>query len=146
MLPTIEPPIREHHFRLLRLLDAQPTHRPLSQRGLARKLGMSLGKVNYCLNALVDKGLVKVSNFHNNDNKLSYAYLLTPRGIKSKAVVTAHFLQRKTAEYEALKKEIAALKREVGDNAAATSTPATNIPPPQTTFSNTPKIKQQSNS
>ena len=126
MPPTIEPTISEHHFRVLRLLDAQPTHRPLSQRGLARELGMSLGKVNYCLNALVDKGLVKVSNFRNNDNKLSYAYLLTPRGIKSKAVVTAHFLQRKMAEYEALKKEIAALKREVGEGSAAHSTNATN--------------------
>lgn len=71
MLPTSELPICEHHFRVLRLLDAQPTHGPLSQRGLARKLGMSLDKVNYCLNALVDKWLVKVSNFRNNDNKLS---------------------------------------------------------------------------
>ncbi len=72
--------------------------------------------MNYCLNALVNKGLVKVGNFRNSDNKLSYAYLLTPRGIKSKAVVTAHFLQRKMAEYEALKTEIAALKREVAQN------------------------------
>ena len=123
MPPTIEPSISEHHFRVLRLLAAQPE---LSQRGLSRELGMSLGKVNYCLNALVDRGLVKVSNFRNNDNKLSYAYLLTPRGIKSKAVVTAHFLQRKMAEYEALEKEIAMLKREVGENAAASSTNATN--------------------
>ena len=65
MPPTIDPPIGETHFQLMRLLEAQPE---LSQRDLSRELGMSLGKVNYCLNALVDKGLVKVGNFRNNDN------------------------------------------------------------------------------
>ena len=110
MPPTLDPPISENHLRLLRLLDTQPE---LSQRDLSRELGMSLGKVNYCLNALVDKGLVKVGNFRNNDNKLSYAYLLTPRGIKSKATITAQFLQRKMAEYASLKTEIAQLQREV---------------------------------
>ncbi len=115
MPPTIDPPIGENHLRLLRLIEAKPD---LSQRDLSRELGMSLGKVNYCLNALVDKGLVKVDNFRNNDNKLSYAYLLTPRGIKSKALITAHFLQRKMAEYESLKIEIAELKREVSATAA----------------------------
>jgi EPS-associated MarR family transcriptional regulator len=114
MPPSIDQPISENHLRLLRLLDTKPE---LSQRDLSRELGMSLGKVNYCLNALVDKGLVKVGNFRNNDNKLSYAYLLTPRGIKSKAVITAHFLQRKMAEYEALKAEIAQLKLEVEQTA-----------------------------
>ena len=114
MPPTLDPPIGENHLRLLRLIEAKPD---LSQRDLSRELGMSLGKVNYCLNALVDKGLVKVGNFRNNDNKLSYAYLLTPRGIKSKALITAHFLQRKMAEYEALKAEIAELKREVSATA-----------------------------
>lgn len=108
--PAIDQPIGETHFRLLRLLEAKPE---LSQRDLSRELGASLGKVNYCLNALVDKGLIKVRNFRNNDNKLSYAYLLTPRGIKSKATITAQFLQRKMAEYESLKTEIALLKREV---------------------------------
>ena len=108
--PAIDQPIGETHFLLLRLLEAKPE---LSQRDLARELGASLGKVNYCLNALVDKGLIKVRNFLNNDNKLSYAYLLTPRGIKSKATITAQFLQRKMAEYESLKTEIALLKREV---------------------------------
>ena len=116
MPPTIDPPIGENHLRLLRLIEAKPD---LSQRDLSRELGMSLGKVNYCLNALVDKGLVKVGNFRNNDNKLSYAYLLTPRGIKSKALITAHFLQRKMAEYEALKAEIAQLKREVSESSKA---------------------------
>ena len=110
MPPAIDQPIGETHFRLLRLLEAKPD---LSQRDLSRELGTSLGKVNYCLNALVDKGLIKVRNFRNNDNKLSYAYLLTPRGIKSKATITAQFLQRKMAEYASLKTEIAQLQREV---------------------------------
>ena len=68
MPPTIDPPIGENHLRLLRLIEAQPD---LNQRDLSRELGMSLGKVNYCLNALVDKGLVKVGNFRNNDNNAS---------------------------------------------------------------------------
>ena len=112
MPPTIDPPIGETHFQLMRLLEAQPE---LSQRDLSRELGMSLGKVNYCLNALVDKGLLKVGNFRNNNNKLSYAYLLTPHGIKSKALITTHFLQRKMAEYESLKAEIALLQREIDE-------------------------------
>ncbi len=119
----VESPIGENHLRLLRLLNDSPE---LSQRDLSRELGMSLGKVNYCLKALVDKGLVKVGNFRNNDNKLSYAYLLTPRGIKSKALITAHFLQRKMAEYETLKAEIAQLKREVGQHADADATANNN--------------------
>lgn len=106
---ALDQPIGETHFRLLRLLEAKPA---LSQRDLSRELGASLGKVNYCLNALIEKGLIKVRNFRNNDNKLSYAYLLTPRGIKSKATITAQFLQRKMAEYESLKTEIAQLQRE----------------------------------
>ena len=110
MPPAIDQPIGETHLRLLRLLEAKPES---SQRDLSRELGTSLGKVNYCLNALVDKGLIKVRNFRNNENKLSYAYLLTPRGIKSKATITAQFLQRKMAEYESLKTEIAQLQREV---------------------------------
>ena len=107
---AIDQPIGETHFRLLRLLEAKPA---LRQRDLSREPGTSLGKVNYCLMALIEKGLIKVRNFRNNDNKLSYAYLLTPRGIKSKATITAQFLQRKMAEYEALKTEIAQLQREV---------------------------------
>lgn len=104
--------MEDTHLRLLRLLEARPE---LSQRDLARELGTSLGKVNYCLNALIDKGLVKVRNFRNNRNKLSYAYLLTPRGLESKAAITVHFLRRKVAEYESLKAEIALLRREVGE-------------------------------
>ena len=106
------PVTSEIRYRLLRYLE---THPEASQRTLAVELGMSLGKVNYCLNALVDKGLLKVGNFRNNNNKLSYAYLLTPHGIKSKALITTHFLQRKMAEYESLKAEIALLQREVDE-------------------------------
>ncbi len=106
----IEQPMEDTHLRLLRLIEARPE---LSQRGLARELGTSLGKVNYCLNALIDKGLVKVRNFRNSNNKLAYAYLLTPRGIESKATITVQFLKRKMAEYESLKAEIEQLQREV---------------------------------
>ena len=110
MPATIDPPMEDTHLRLLRLLEARPE---LSQRDLARELGTSLGKVNYCLNALIDKGLVKVRNFRNSNNKLAYAYLLTPRGIESKATITVRFLKRKMAEYETLKAEIEQLKHEV---------------------------------
>lgn len=103
--------MEDTHFRLLRLLE---THSELSQRDLARELGTSLGKVNYCLNALIDKGLVKARNFKNSRNKLAYAYLLTPRAIDRKAAITLDFLKRKMAEYESLKSEIAQLQREVG--------------------------------
>ena len=101
--------MEDTHLRLLRLLEAKPE---LSQRDLARELGISLGKVNYCLNALIAKGLVKVRNFRNSKNKLGYAYLLTPRGIDSKATIAVHFLKRKMAEYETLKAEIEQLRRE----------------------------------
>ena len=111
MPTTINRPIGETHFRLLRLLE---TRSELSQRELARELGTSLGKINYCLNALIDKGWVKVRNFRNSQNKLAYAYLLTPRGIERKAAITVQFLRRKLAEYENLKAEIAQLQREVG--------------------------------
>ena len=100
----------EAHYRLLRLIEAKPS---LTQRELAQEMGVSLGKVNYCVNALIEKGWIKARNFRNSNNKLAYAYLLTPRGIEQKAVITVHFLRRKMAEYESLKKEIARLRREV---------------------------------
>jgi EPS-associated MarR family transcriptional regulator len=118
MPSTIEPPIGEMHFRLLRLLETQPK---LSQRDLSRELGASLGKVNYCLNALVDKGFVKVRNFRDNQNKLSYAYLLTPKGIESKAASTVHFLQRKMGEYESLRLEIMQLQQELDQSTGSKS-------------------------
>src|SRR3989338_6679821 len=91
------------HYRLLRLLEANPE---LSQRDLARELGTSLGKINYCLNALIEKGWVKAQNFRNSRNKLAYAYLLTPQGIEQKAKLTVRFLRRKIAEYNTLETEI----------------------------------------
>ncbi len=97
------------HYGLLKTLEDNPS---LSQRDLAKRLGISLGKVNYCLNALVEKGFLKVNNFHNSNNKMAYAYLLTPRGIEEKARMTIAFLKYKTQEYERLRAEIENLKRE----------------------------------
>ena len=110
MAPATDRPMEDTHLRLLRLLEAKPE---LSQRDLARELGTSLGKTNYCLNALIEKGWVKARNFRNNQNKLGYAYLLTPRGIESKAAITLQFLRRKMDEYEELKREIELLQHEV---------------------------------
>ena len=100
----------ESSYKLLKQLEANPA---ISQRELAREMGMSLGKVNYCLRALIEKGLIKASNFRNSDNKLSYLYVLTPHGIESKAGITARFLKRKVEEYEALQREIEELSLEV---------------------------------
>lgn len=99
-------------LRLMRILQACPE---ASQRELARQLGISLGRLNYCLRALVDKGFVKLENFGNSQNKLGYVYLLTPQGIAEKVALTSRFLKRKMEEYDALKVEIEALKAEVGD-------------------------------
>ena len=101
---------KDTHYRLMQLLQDKPT---MSQRAMAKSLGISFGGVNYCLNALMAKGLVKVNNFSQNQNKFSYVYLLTPQGIAEKAALTASFLQRKMDEYDALKAEIAALTLEV---------------------------------
>jgi EPS-associated MarR family transcriptional regulator len=96
-------------YSLLKTLQAEPE---LSQRELAKRLGVSLGKVNFCLNALIGKGCVKVNNFRNSDNKLAYAYLLTPNGVEQKARLTVEFLQLKSQQYEQLRGEIAELERE----------------------------------
>lgn len=85
----------------------------ITQRDLAEKLGVSLGRLNYCLKALSCKGWVKIQNFSNNKNKLGYSYLLTPTGIMQKASLTSSFLNRKMQEYEALKQEIKQVKQEV---------------------------------
>ncbi len=85
----------------------------LTQRELADKLGMSVGGLNYCLNALIDKGLVKMQNFQNSKNKFKYVYLLTPMGVAEKLALTSQFLSRKMRDYEALKDEIDSLKAEV---------------------------------
>ncbi|MGZ3159259.1 MAG: MarR family EPS-associated transcriptional regulator [Burkholderiaceae bacterium] len=102
----------EAHLRLLRLLAANPR---MSQRDLADALGVSLGKTNYCLKALLAKGHIKMQNFRNSQNKLAYAYLLTPEGITEKTGLTGRFLKRKIAEYESLKHEIELLKLENGN-------------------------------
>ena len=97
------------HYGLLKTLENNPS---LSQRDLAKRLGISLGKVNFCLKALVAKGSIKINNFRDSDNKLAYAYLLTPHGIEDKARMTVHFLQHKIQEYERLRGEIEDLQRE----------------------------------
>lgn len=104
---------QEAHFRVLRLLDINPR---MKQRELATAAGVSLGKTNYCINALLEKGLIKVQNFKSNKRKLAYAYLLTPAGIAEKAGLTQRFLKRKMEEYEVLKAEIELLKHELQIN------------------------------
>ncbi len=101
------------HFRVLKILEGKPD---ISQRDLAAQLGISHGKMNYCLNALIDKGLVKLENFQNSEHKFKYMYLLTPAGIAEKAKLTGRFLKRKMAEYEALKAEIEALQASMPAN------------------------------
>ena len=99
----------ETRLKLMRLLEANPE---LSQRDAARELGISLGKVNYGLQALIQKGWVKASRFKNSHNKAAYMYLLTPRGIEEKASLTVSFLQLKMREYEALRTEIEQIRAE----------------------------------
>ena len=101
---------------MMRLLDAKPE---VSQREVASSLGMSLGKVNYCLKALMEKGFVKVGNYRNSTNKLAYFYLLTPSGLAAKADLTRRFLESKMREYERLRAEIERLKVESGNDARA---------------------------
>lgn len=101
---------QEVRYRLLKVLAEHPD---ATQRQLARELGISVGKVNYCLHALVEKGLVKVRNFRNNENKSAYAYLLTPKGVEEKVNVTLDFLRWKREEYDLLSKEIERLTNEV---------------------------------
>lgn len=102
-------PDDETRYRILRLLEDTPA---LSQRDLAAELGVSVGKANYCLHALMDKGLVKASQFRRDGNKLAYVYELTPSGVAEKIQVTRRFLQHQIAEYEALRIEIEQLRRE----------------------------------
>lgn len=106
----------EAHFRILRLLHDNPN---LSQRDLARAVGISTGGIHYVLSALVDKGLIKLSNFASSNDKRRYAYVLTPQGLAAKAALTRAFLVRKMAEFEALKAEIAAVRREIDEDGQA---------------------------
>jgi len=100
----------ENRYQLLKLLEESPE---MSQRQIAAALGVSLGKVNFCLRALIEIGSVKVANFSLSPNKKAYVYLLTPKGIEEKAKVTLRFLAKKQNEYEELKREINELKNEV---------------------------------
>ena len=93
----------QDNLDLLRKLSKKPQ---VSQRKLAGELGFSLGKLNYCLNALKKKGLVKIKNFKNNKNKINYIYVLTPKGITKKSKLTVNFMKRKMREYEELKNEL----------------------------------------
>jgi EPS-associated MarR family transcriptional regulator len=100
----------EVHLRVLRLLEQNPN---LSQRELADMLGVSLGKANYCIAALLEKGWIKMHNFHHQPDKRVYTYLLTPEGVAEKAGLTLRFLVRKRREYDLLRVEIEELAREV---------------------------------
>jgi len=91
------------HFEVLRKINNKDK---ATQRELANDLGFSLGKLNYCIKALKDKGFIKISNFKKNPNKLKYAYILTPRGISQKTKMTLAFMKRKIQEYDELKKEL----------------------------------------
>jgi EPS-associated MarR family transcriptional regulator len=102
-------PDDSHNYILFKLLNEQPD---LSQRDLAAKTGLSLGKVNYCLRALMDKGYIKAVNFKNSRKKAAYLYKITPRGIEEKARVTVRFLKYKMSEYDRVKAEIEELRRE----------------------------------
>ena len=99
----------EIQLKVLRKLHEQPD---LSQRNLAKELGVSLGGVNYCFKALIDKGWIKLENFSASKHKLGYIYVLTPSGLMSKSMLTMHFLKKKLLEYEQLSNEINVLKAE----------------------------------
>lgn len=100
----------EYRYKVLKLLDENPE---LTQRQLAKSLDISLGKANYCLKALIEKGMIKAANFKNSKNKQAYVYFLTPQGIEDKARLTVEFLRIKLAEHNALKREIEQLRSEV---------------------------------
>lgn len=99
----------EYRYKILKILEANPE---ISQRDLARELGISLGRANFCLKALIEKGLLKATNFRNSKNKMAYMYLLTPSGIEEKSVITARFLKIKMQDYANLEAEIKELRRE----------------------------------
>lgn len=99
----------EYRYKILKELEINPE---ISQRDLAKGLGISLGKTNYCIQALIEKGLVKARNFKNSQNKKAYVYYLTPIGMEEKTRVTLQFLQHKMAEYQTLKTEIEQLRLE----------------------------------
>ena len=103
----------EIHNHVLKHIESNPS---ITQRELAKELGVSVGKLNSCLKELIDKGCIKANNFKNSNKKLAYFYILTPSGIEQKAKITVNFLKRKINDYEELKKEIEILQKEVGTN------------------------------
>ena len=111
------PKNQETHLKVLRHLEDNPS---VTQRELADTLGISLGKTNYCIKALINKGLIKAKNFKNSANKRAYLYILTPKGIETKTRISVKFLQRKIQEYEALSQEIEQLKTEINANTDST--------------------------
>jgi len=100
----------QNQYQILKSLEQDSN---FTQRQLSNNLGVSLGKINYCLKSLIEKGFIKVDNFRNNKNKTQYSYLLTPKGIEEKAKLTLDFIRIKTQEYDTLKQEIESLKKEV---------------------------------
>jgi EPS-associated MarR family transcriptional regulator len=100
----------EAHLKILKHIESNPH---ISQRQLAKELGVSVGKINYCVQALITTGLIKAGNFKRSANKMSYLYLLTPAGIEEKTRLTASFLNRKIVEHEKITQEIAQLKRDM---------------------------------
>ncbi len=99
----------EYRYKILKILEANPE---ISQRDLARELDISLGRANFCLKALIKVGLLKATNFRNSHNKLAYMYLLTPKGLEEKSVITARFLKLKMSEHAALQAEIEELRKD----------------------------------
>ncbi len=108
--PAMGDPVEDARFRVMWLVEKRPE---ISQREISEELGMALGRVNYILRALSDKGLVKIANFRNSRNKLRYAYILTPEGISTRSALTANFLRTKLREYDALQAEIEALRSDL---------------------------------
>ncbi len=102
-------PDKQNNFQILKSVELDAN---ITQRQLSKELGVSLGKVNYCLRSLIQKGFIKINNFKNSKNKAQYSYFLTPQGIEAKTKLTIEFLKVKTKEYEALKKEVDKLKTE----------------------------------
>ena len=113
----------EYRYKILKLVENQPE---ISQRELAKSLNISLGKANFCLKALIEKGFLKASNFRNSQNKLAYMYLLTPSGIEEKSSITVRFLKTKMQEYEVLQSEIHTLMQEAKADLSSVNTSSIN--------------------
>lgn len=114
----------EYRYKILKLVQTKPE---ISQRELAKHLGISLGKTNFCLKALIEKGLLKATNFRNSQNKLAYMYLLTPNGVEEKSKITVRFLKAKIQEYELLQAEINMLLQEAKSESTTNQPIAMNL-------------------